>query len=123
MLSKQEYRDIILQYVKANDVEIRMMGLTIRAENRLLENGYWNLSDIIFKSRAEFLKIPSMGKNSVDDIIQNINSYLTRNESRIIAFVSGDESALWDDEEIKKMILNLYAKFMKNVATRSLNLA
>lgn len=110
MLSKQEYRDMILQYVKANDVEIRMMGLTIRAENRLLENGYWNLSDIIFKSRAEFLKIPSMGKNSVDDIIQNINSYLTRNESRIIAFVSGDESALWDDEEIKKMILNLYSE-------------
>ena len=110
MLSKQEYRDIILQYVKANDVEIRMMGLTIRAENRLLENGYWHLSDIIFKSRAEFLKIPSMGKNSVDDIIQNINSYLTRNESRIIAFVSGDDSALWDDEEIKKMILNLYSE-------------
>lgn len=52
----------------------------------------------------------TMGKNSVDDIIQNINSYLTRNESRIIAFVSGDDSALWDDEEIKKMILNLYSE-------------
>ena len=110
MISRQEYRDIILQYVKVNDVEIIMMGLTYRAENRLIRNGYKNLSDIIFKSRAELLKIPSMGKNSVDNIIQNINAYLEKNELRIMAFISGDESALWDDEEIKKMILNLYSE-------------
>ena len=117
MISRQEYRDIILQYVKVNDVEIIMMGLTYRAENRLIRNGYKNLSDIIFKSRAELLKIPSMGKNSVDNIIQNINAYLEKNESRIRAFISGDESALWDDEEIKKMILNLYSELGFNGLT------
>lgn len=117
MISRQEYRDIILQYVKVNDVEIIMMGLTNRAENRLIRNGYKNLSDIIFKSRAELLKIPSMGKNSVDNIIQKINAYLEKNESRIRAFISGDESALWDDEEIKKMILNLYSELGFNGLT------
>lgn len=110
MLSKQEYRDMILQYVKANDVEIRMMNLTSRAENSLIRSGYCNLSEIIFENRADLLKIPSMGKNSVDNIIQIINAYLEKNESRIMAFISGDESALWDDEEIKKMILNLYSE-------------
>ena len=110
LLDIDQYHDIILQYVKANDVEIERMPLSNRPKNRLISNGYSLLSNIIFMSRAEFLKIPAMGTGSIEEIIEKINEYLVKNESRIMAVISGDESALWDDVTIKLLILNLYGE-------------
>lgn len=102
------YHDVILKYVKCNDVEIEHMGLSNRSKNRLLENGFKYLSDIILINSSEFLKIPAMGKGSVDEICEKINTYLSENETRIMKLISGDESALWDDETICRRILELF---------------
>ena len=110
LLYTDKYHDIIRQYVVANDVEIERLGLSNRPKNRLISKGYTHLSDIIFMTRSEFQKIPSMGVGSIEEIIDKINEYLTLNETRIIAVISGDESALWDDEAIKRMILSLYCE-------------
>lgn len=110
LLYTDKYHDIICQYVVANDVEIERLGLSNRPKNRLISKGYTHLSDIIFMTRSEFQKIPSMGVGSIEEIIDKINEYLTLNETRIMAVISGDESALWDDEAIKRMILSLYCE-------------
>ena len=51
-----------------------------------------------------------MGAGSVEEVIGKINNYLAKNETRMLAVISGDESALWDDEAIKKLILNQYGE-------------
>uniref|UniRef100_I5AXJ0 DNA-directed RNA polymerase, alpha subunit/40 kD subunit n=1 Tax=Eubacterium cellulosolvens (strain ATCC 43171 / JCM 9499 / 6) TaxID=633697 RepID=I5AXJ0_EUBC6 len=108
LLLRQDLHDVILQYVKANDIEIEKMGLSNRAKNRLLSNGYTNLSDIVFMERSELFRIPAMGNGSVDDVLRNIHIYLEENEQRMLAVISGDDSALWNDRFIREKILNLY---------------
>lgn len=108
IISINEYKDIILKYVKANDIEIENLGLSNRPKNRLVENGYKLLSDCILKTRSEFQKIPAMGTGSIDEIIKKINDYLITNEDRILSFITGDESALLEDHSIKDMILKQY---------------
>lgn len=49
-----------------------------------------------------------MGVGSIEEIGGKIYEYLAENETRIMAVINGDESALWDDDAIKKMILNQY---------------
>lgn len=108
LLSVKEYHDPILQYVKANDIEIEHMGLSGRPRNRLIANGFTHLSDIVFKNRSDLLNIPSMGTGSVEEIIDKVNKYLSANEDRIRAVLNGDQSAQWDDTAIRKKILELY---------------
>ena len=110
LLSIGEYKDSILQYVKANDMEIEKMYLSNRPKNRLLANGYSRLSDIVFITRSELQKIPCMGVASVEEIIEKGEEYFAKNEKRIMAVIRGDENALWDDEAIKKMILDQYTE-------------
>lgn len=110
LLGISKYHDTIRKYVEINDIEIERMGLSNRLKNRLISNGYTRLSNIIFMTRSEFQKIPSMGVRSVEEIVGKINEYLTANETRIMAAISGDESVLWDDEAIKMMILNQYGE-------------
>lgn len=109
VITDVQYHDAVLQYVKANDIEIERMDIPARAKNALVRRGkYVWLSDIILKSRAELLEIPTMGAGTVDQIIDKINAYLDRNKNKILAVYSGDEDALWDDTAIKKKILDLY---------------
>ena len=103
LLHLPDNHDAILQFVKANDIEIEQMGLSNRPKNRLISKGYSLLSNIIFLTRPELQKIPSMGKGSIDEILEKRNSYLSENETRLIAVIHGDTSALWDDKAIKKM--------------------
>lgn len=109
LLHLPDNHDAILQFVKANDIEIERMGLSNRPKNRLLSSGYRLLSDIIFVTRPELRKIPSMGKCSIDEIFDKINSYLSENESRLVAVINGDTSALWDVNAIKRLILDQYS--------------
>lgn len=110
LLHIPDNHDAILKFVKANDIEIERMGLSNRPKNRLISNGYSLLSDIIFLTRSELQKIPSMGKGSVDEILEKINSYLSENETRLVAVINGDTSALWNENAIKKMILDQYSE-------------
>ncbi len=108
LLTDPEYRETVYRYVKENDLEIEQLNLPSRPRQRLRASGYRHLSDIIFKSRSELLTIPSMGAGSVEEVAERIHSYMEEHLSRIQAFLAGDDSALWDDGEIRRRILNLY---------------
>ena len=105
-----EYKDMILQYVQTNDWTIEQMGLSNGPRNRLQENGYLKISDFIFETAETLLSLPRMGAKYADQIIEKIQVYLEKNESRILAVISGDESALWDDLSIREMVLDLFKK-------------
>lgn len=107
-ISLPKNRETVLKYVSANDLSIRQMSLSNRPKNRLINKGYQQLSDIIFLTDPDLLRIPNMGVSSVEEIIQYINRYLSENEVNIIAVCNGDESAIWDDSSVKKQILGLY---------------
>lgn len=51
--------------------------------------------------------LPSMGVASVNEVMDKINEYLSENETRLKAYLEGDESVLWSDDSIRTMILNL----------------
>ncbi len=108
MLKQAEYQDLILKYVQTNDIAIERMSLSNRPKRCLLLNHFQYLSDIIFQSREELQKIPSMGSNSVEEILSVVRAYLEENEQRILAVCSGDISALWSDSFLKKKVLDLY---------------
>lgn len=108
MLGTSEYHEAILKYVRANDRDVRQLGLPNRPVNRLLNKGLEKLSDIIFMTRSELQKFPAMGTTSVEEIMSKINGYLSANESRLIAVCMGDESVLLNDETIRASILKQY---------------
>ena len=108
MLGRPEYHDAILKYVRANDKDVRQLGLSNRPINRLLNKGLEKLSDIIFMTKSELQKFPSMGTASVEEIMSKINDYLSANESRLMAVCTGDEAALVNDEAIRDLILKQY---------------
>ena len=108
MLGIPEYHNTILEYVRANDRDVRQLGLSNRSINRLINKGMEKLSDIIFMTRLELQRLPAMGIISVEEIMSKINDYISVNESRLIAVCTGDESALLDDETLRDMILKQY---------------
>ena len=73
LLHMPEYRDAILKYVKANDRDIRQLGLSNRPVNCLLNQGCQKLSDIIFLTRAELKALPAMGTGSAEEVMAKIN--------------------------------------------------
>lgn len=108
MISMPDYQDDILQYVQSHNKEIASLGLSNRAKNCLLKSNYTQLSEIIFKTKSEFQKIPSMGIGSIEEIMKKIEEYIEANEKKMMAVCTGDVSALWDDDTICDMILKLY---------------
>ena len=108
MVQIPRFHDQILRYVKSNDMDIEATALSFRPKKRLLDDGREHLSDIIFMSREDLMMLPTMGKKSVDEILNLIRDYLSQNESRIIATIDGNESKLWDDEIIQEKILRLF---------------
>ena len=108
MIGMPEYHDVILEYVKANDRLVRQLGLSKRPLNRLMDRGLEKLSDIIFMTRQDLLRIPSMGASSAEEIMTKIESYLETNETRLTAVCKGDGSAVFDDNAIRDMILQQY---------------
>ena len=107
VMKHPEYHDVI-SFVQNNDKTVDSLCLSVRALNCLHKNNYNKLSDIIFMTRADLLKLKNMGATSADDIMTKISEYLNVNESRIIRLCSGDESELIDDATIQERILNLY---------------
>lgn len=110
LLNVPEYHGIILKYVKTNDKKIEDLGLSNRPINCLHSQGYNKLSDIIFLTRAELREIPSMGINSIDEVMAGIKDYLSENETRLIAVCTGNKKQLLDDDMIRDLILQQYRK-------------
>lgn len=103
-----EYYDSILTYVKENDRDLNVLGLSQRAMSRLNIRNYQKISDIIFITKERLMAIRGMGSGTADEIIWKIRNYLTENEDRIIAVCSGDGAALLDDQSIRERILSQY---------------
>ena len=107
-----DYHDRILDFVKANDRDLKVLGLSKRALNRLYRmSGIYSekkLSDIIFMTRAELLQLPGMGAGTADEILGVIHDYLSANGDRILAVCMGDVSAIMDDPSIRQLILEQY---------------
>ena len=108
MRTMPEYQEKLTEYVSQNDIPIDGLSLSNRPKNQLQRNGYQTLSDIICIPKEKLRDIPSMGSLSVDEIISVIQDYLEKYETRILAYVAGDVSALWDSDAIKEKILALY---------------
>jgi len=108
---RREYKNHIehlYQYVSENDVALENMGLSNRSTKRLIDHGCRMFTDVIKMTDAELYSLPSMGSRSVAEINKWINDYLTKHESRLKAFLDGDESALWDEKTLQAKILELY---------------
>ena len=102
------YRPRILDFIRANDVDLEDMDLNIRGINCLHNSGYDCLSEIVFLSRNDLISIKSMGAGTADIILQKIDQYLKKNEERIRKFLDGNDTVLIDDDAIKSKILHLY---------------
>lgn len=109
-ICKEENTERVLTYIDNNNISIEELGLSNRGKNQLLKQGYSTIRDIIFMKENEFSQLPAMGQNTVVDILEKRDGFLSKHEERIRAFCSGDESVLWEDKAIDSMILNLYAK-------------
>ena len=108
MIHLPKYRDSILSFVKENDRTIESLGLSNRSMNCLGRQGYKLLSEIIFFTKQDLLDIPAMGKSSIEDVLNAINSYLDEYEGRIIGTCKGDDSAIYDDGFVRDRILEVY---------------
>ena len=111
MIRLPRYHDKILEFVKIHDKDLSQINLSNRSYNHLIKNGYQHFSDIIFLTRSELQRIPALGYSSVKEITDIIESFLSDNEHRIKAFCNGDESELYNDVEIRRIILELYNDF------------
>ena len=108
MMQQVEYRDIITEYVKANDWELEKTNLPNRAKNQLARNNYFLMSQILLLSREQLQEIPAMGAGSVNAVLDLIQKYLQKHEARLLAVCSGDLSVMYDDEYVQRCILRLY---------------
>lgn len=110
MVYMPEHQDEIRRFAEKNDRPVQSLGLSSRPATQLQKNGYTMLSQILFLRRDDLMAIHSLGANSIEEILRVQREYLSANENRILAWCAGDESALLDDESIRSMILDLYAK-------------
>ena len=103
LLDELESREKVLEYVRINDIDIDDLGLSNRARNQLKRNGYSLMSEIVLLSKEDLSLIPALGESSVNDITSVIEQHLNDHESAILAFCSGDGSALLNDEVIRDL--------------------
>lgn len=99
-----------LQYIRANDIEVEKMGLSVRPSNVLLKNGYSQLSDFILLSKAEMQQMKGMGTGSLEEIQSFVNAYLAKHENNIKTFCNGDDSAIWNKERVAEIVLDTFNK-------------
>ena len=105
-----EYRESILEYVEKKNISVQELGLKGRPLNQLLNNGFNTLSDIIFMTREGLMALPAMGEQSINKVLDCINQFMTDNEVFIKTLQEGDKSVLWNDDLIKRSILNIYTE-------------
>ena len=108
VLYDDDINDVIKEFVENNDVDIRALDLSTRSHSRLYAYGLRKMSDIVFMTRGDLLRIRSLGLASADEITDKIHEYLDVNGSRILAWMSGDREASLTEDKIKEDILRMY---------------
>lgn len=108
IINLPQYHDLVLKYVRYNDVDISKMGLSNRSYNSLLKHNFEKMSDIIFMSQSDMLRIPQIGTDSAEQVIHRINDYLAKHEERLVLYCIGDGSALISDDTVRDLILDKY---------------
>lgn len=102
------HNSLIKKYVQANDILLGTTTLSNRAKNQLANKGYTKLSDIVLMSHKDLSKLKNVGESTVDDTCKFINEYLDKHSDRILRYIDGDETSIYDDDSIRDMILKLY---------------
>ena len=110
LLYSKDAHDRILQYVQANDCDVKAIGFSVRSKNLLMRNGYPKVSDFIFLTKDELREFKGMGSGSLKEIQTYIDDYLTKHEARLRVFCDGNDSVLLDKESVKAIILDTYNK-------------
>lgn len=110
ILNNPAYQEKVISYLKINDVSIDNWDIGNRPKNQLRRAGFSYLSEIIFLTEDELYRLPAMGKNSVDDILEKRKKYLEQHSDRLLAFCEGDFSAIITDDVISQNILDLYTE-------------
>ena len=106
----QENIEVVMTYVKEFNLSIDEMNLSTRPYKRLKAAGYENISDIILLDREVIASLPSIGKSSVDEILNKIDEYLFENEKALRAAIAGDKSVFINEKAIETKIYKLYNK-------------
>ena len=112
LISLPENRDAAVAYAEVHDCPIEALGLSNRAKNQLLKNGYEKLSDILFLTASELSALSAMGTQSVKDVLERRSAWLEQNAGDLRAILAGDTSVLRppapSDEALRAEILRLY---------------
>ena len=108
LIKMPEYRDNILEFVRANDRSVLDLDLSVRAKNCLQREGYENLSEFIFETEDSLITIRNLGTNSLVEILLVIKDYLRKYENQIIAYCNGDTSCIYNQGVIKEKILDVF---------------
>ena len=74
LIKAPEFHETILRYVQANDRDISEMELSSRPQSRLEQNGYRQLSDILFLTEGELKRMSGMGINSAQEILLKVHT-------------------------------------------------
>lgn len=110
LIKKQEYREVIVDFVRANDRSVIALDLSVRARNCLQREGYEKLSDFVLETEDSLKSIRNLGANSLTEILLAIKEYLLKYENQIIAYCNGDTSSMFDDEVLKEKVLDVFKK-------------
>lgn len=109
MLDLSQYRDLVLEYIKANDIDINLLALSARSEHALLNSGMNNLSAFLQKYPDLLYRLKGLGKKSIDEIQEKINSYLAKIQPSVAEYCSGNTKALYSDEWIEIAVMRCFS--------------
>lgn len=110
LLADKSCRKEVLAYLKVNDIAVTEMGLSKRSVGNLLSNNYHYMSDIIFLSKKDLADIPQLGSNSIKEISERINRYISIHGERIRLFVNGDSNAAISEDSVRDIITGIFDK-------------
>lgn len=106
LLHHPMYKEKAERFLEANDVPLESMGLSARPYHSLLNYNYKSLSKILQTYPNNLRYIRSIGKKSVSEICQVVDSYMEELQPAMAAFCSGDMDAQYSDEYITEKLLD-----------------
>ena len=108
LITDDDYRRRVLEYVEENDILVERLDINNRAKNQLQKNNYTKISDIIFVSEQEILKIPAMGMGAAKSIMDAIDNYIKVNKDSLLALYNGNTDKVYNSNKIEKKILSTF---------------
>lgn len=87
------------EYLKAHDIRIANMGLSVRAYNSLSATGITFLSEIVGRSLSEIRDLNNLGKLTAEEVYYTWVDYVTKVKSEILPDVFTDK-AQWFIKEL-----------------------